>query len=538
VAINDPPFALPGFAITQTRNEDYQLIIEAKSNAQSALCPNCQQASMNRHGWYSRQPQDLPCIGRNVRLHLTVRRFVCLNPACAKKTFVERFPDWLPIYARRTERLTAVMRRVGFEVSAESARRIFRCLQITTSGDTVLRVVKRTPVVNNTLPRVVGLDDWAIRKGHRYGSIIIDQETNRVVELVKGRLAEDIQPWFEAHPQVEIVTRDRSADYRKGLTIAAPQAIQIADRFHLLMNLRQLAQRVGASAYNRLKKLPVPADIRPKCPVFARSNSEQKRMEASRQQRLDLYNEVQRLKAEGVSIGNLSLHLHRNYYTLRTYYHAEIFPERMPGRTPHSILSPYVDYLDQRFEAGCTSQTQLFKEIQAQGYPGSTTVVGRWLKAKRILAGENPVTVRTGLEITSSSTILPSNYKLSWLLVLDPDKLDEDDKKMLAHIRTDAIIHNFYDLAQDFRKLLKDRSVPALDAWLETADHSSLKTVRNFSKSLRDEYIFIRAALEHEWSNGQSEGQVNRLKFIKRQMYGRASFELLRQKVLYYPGST
>ena len=367
---------------------------------------------------------------------------------------------------------------------------------------------------------------------------MVDQETGRVVELVKGRLAEDIQPWFETHPEVEIVTRDRSADYRKGLTLAAPQAIQIADRFHLLMNLRQLAQRVGASAYNRLKKLPVPDDIRPKCPPFARSNSEQQRMAASRQQRLDLYNEVQRLKAEGVSIGNLSLHLHKNYYTLRTYYRAETFPERMPGRTPHSILSPYVDYLDQRFEAGCTSQAQLFKELQVQGYPGSTTVVGRWLKAKRILAGEDPITVRTGLEITSSSTILPSNYKLSWLLVLDPDKLDDDDKKMLVHIRSDAMIDGFYALAQDFRKLIKDRSVSAFDTWPDSADDSSLKTVRNFSKSLRDEYPFIRAALEHEWSNGQTEGQVNRLKFIKRQMYGRASFELLRQKVLYYPGST
>ncbi len=494
--------------------------------------------SVNRHGWYARQPQDLPCIGQNVGLQLTVRRFVCLNLYCTKKTFVERFPDWLPFYARRTERLTQVMRRVSFELSAESARRIFRCFQIISSGDTVLRIVKQTVLVNDTRPRVVGLDDWAIRKGHRYGSMMIDQETKRVVELVKGRLAEDIQPWFAVHPEVEIVTRDRSADYRKGLTLAAPQATQIADRFHLLMNLRQLAQRVGASAYNRLKKLPVSADMRPKCPPFARSNSQQRRVAASRQQRLDLYNEVQRLKAEGVSIGNLSLHLHKNYYTLRSYYHAEAFPERMPGRTPHSILSPYVYYLDQRFEAGCTRQAELFKEIWTQGYTGSATVVGRWLKAKRILAGEDSITVTTGLEITSSSTILPSNYKLSWLLVLDPVKLDDYDQKILAHLRSDAMIDNFYALAQAFRVLLKDRCVSAFDTWLDTADLSPLKSVRNFCKSLRDEYTFIRAALEHEWSNGQTEGQVNRLKFIKRQMYGRAGFELLRQKVLYYPGST
>lgn len=521
-----------------TYQSNHQCIIQAQSTATCGTCPTCGYPSVHGHGWHQRRPQDLPCIGDNTRLQLRVRRFRCANSACPQKTFVEQFPDWLARYARRTDRLTGLVRDVGFEVSAESARRILGHVRVVTSGDTVLRVVKRTVIATDVSPRVVGLDDWAIRKGHRYGSMIVDQETGRVVELVKGRLAEDIQPWFAAHPEVEIVTRDRSADYRKGLSLAAPQATQIADRFHLLMNLRQLAQRVGASAYKRLKKLPVPADIRPKCPIFARSNSEQQRMAASRQQRLDIYNEVQRLKAEGVSIGNLSLHLHKNYYTLRSYYHAETFPERMPGRTPHSVLSPYVDYLDQRFEAGCTSQAELFKEIQARGYAGSTAVVGRWLKAKRILAGEDPITVTTGLAITSSSTILPSNYKLSWLLVLDPDKLDDDDKKMLAHIRSDAVIDTFYTLAQAFRTLLKERCVAAFDTWLDTADHSLLKTVRNFAKSLRDEYSFIRAALEHEWSNGHTEGQVNRLKFIKRQMYGRASFELLRQKVLYYPGST
>jgi transposase len=473
-----------------------------------------------------------------VYLHLTVRRFRCLNPQCPKQTFAEHFPEWLPAYARRTLRLTDVMRQVGFQVSAESGHRILHWLVITTSGDTLLRIVKRTPMVSEAKPRVVGLDDWAIRKGHRYGSILVDQETHRVVELVKGRLSENIQPWFKAHPEVEIVTRDRSADYRHGLNAAAPQAVQIADRFHLLMNLRQLAQRVAASAYNRLKKLPVPPELRPKCPVFARSTSEQKRMAASRQQRLDIYNEVQRLKQAGMLVANIGLHLHRNYYTIRTYYRADTFPERMPGRTPHSLLSPYVDYLDRRFEAGCISPSQLLAEIKAQGYPGSVVLVSRWLKAKRLLAAEDPLVVRTGLPITHSSAILPSNYKLGWLLVLPPEKLDDDEKMMLEHIRKDAVIRQFYDLAQAFRKLLQERSVTQFDAWLDAADQSPLKTVQTFSKSLRDEYNFIRAALENEWSNGQTEGQINRLKFIKRQMYGRASFELLRQKVLYQPGST
>lgn len=284
---------------------------------------------------------------------------------------------------------------------------------------------------------------------------MLDHETGRVIELVKRRLDEDIKPWFAAHPQIEIVIRDRSTDYRKGLDVAVPQAIQVADRFHLVVNLRQLAQGIAADDYNRLKKLPVPDDLRAKCPVFARSNSEQRRMTASRQKRLDLYNEVQRLKAEGMVMSNIALHLQRNYITIRTYFRAEIFPERMPGRVPHSILMPYVDYLDQRFEAGCTSSSQLFQEIHVQGYPGSATLIDRWLKAKHILTVEDPAVVKTGLAITNSSAILPSAYKLSWMLVLDPDTLDDDNKKMLAHICTDETVHQFHNLAQALRQFVK-----------------------------------------------------------------------------------
>lgn len=522
----------------KTHHGDHQHVIQAQSTATSGICPTCGCPSTHGHGWHQRQPQDLPCIGDNLRLQLTVRRFRCANSTCPQKTFVEQFPDWLPRYARRTDRLTKLKRNIGFEVSAESARRILGYMRVVTSGDTVLRVVKRTEIIRNTSPRVVGLDDWAIRKGHRYGSIMVDHETGRVIELVKGRLDEDIKPWFAAHPEIEIVTRDRSTDYRKGLDAAAPQATQIADRFHLLMNLRQLAQEIAADAYKRLKQLPVPDDLRAKCPVYARTNSEQRRMDASRQKRLDLYNEVQRLKAQGLRVSNIAQYLQRNYTTIRGYFRAETFPERMPGRAPHSILMPYVDYLDQRFAAGCTSPSQLLQEIQVQGYPGSISLISKWLKAKRILAGEDPIVVQTGLAITNSSAILPSAYKMSWLLVLDPDKLDADSKKMLAHICSDDTVQHFHELAQDFRGFIQQRSVSAFDAWLDTADQSPLKDVRNFAKYIRAEYIFVRAALEYEWSNGHTEGQVNRLKFIKRQMYGRASFELLRQKVLYYPDST
>jgi len=162
------------------------------------------------------------------------------------------------------------MRRVGFEVSAESGRRILRWMRVCTSGDTLLRIVKGTPLQRRTVGKVLGVDDWAIRKGHRYGTIVVDHESREVIELVTGRLSEDIQPWFAAHPEVEVVTRDRSRDYGSALDAALPHAEQVADRWHLLLNLRQLAERVIASAYRRLKQFPVPPELRPQRPMYLR----------------------------------------------------------------------------------------------------------------------------------------------------------------------------------------------------------------------------------------------------------------------------
>jgi transposase len=460
-----------------------------------------------------------------------------LNPDCPKKTFAERFPEWLPTYARRTTRLTDVLERVGFEVSAESGRRILRWFEITSSGDTLLRIVKRTPIIHTTIPKVVGVDDCALRKGQRYGSIIVDQETHQVLELVKGRASEDIQPWFKSHPEIELVTRDRSPEYRNALTATVPQAQQVLDRWHLLLNLRQLAERVVAAAYRRLKKLPMPAELQSQRPRWLRSPREQQRMDGSRQRRLDLYEEVQRLKELGLNPSQMSQHLPHSYYTIRFFYNAAEFPERMPGRTARSKLEPYLDYLESRLQAGEHGTRQLYQEIQAQGYTGGEVMVSRWVYARRLLANTDPTAADT-LPITTTSSSLPSARKLSWLLVLPSDKLTDHDTAMLRHIQQDEATQHFYDLAQEFRTLVQIRSTERFDAWLDAAAHSSLTKVRTFAKSLPDEYEFIRAALEYEWSNGQTEGQITRLKFIKRQMYGRASFELLRQKVLYQPGST
>jgi transposase len=521
--------------VRKTEPLEDSLSVHATSTARSAVCPACQQRSTHPHSWYVRHPQDLPCIDQRLTLVLTVRRFFCRNDRCEKRTFVERFPDWLPFYARR---LTTLMRRVGFEVSGESGRRILRFMRIRTSGDTLLRVVKSTPLPARTSGRIVGVDDWAIRKGHRYGTLVIDHESHQVLEVVEGRLAGDIQPWLAAHPQVEVVTRDRSRDYGKALEATVPHVEQVADRWHLLLNLRQLAERIAASAYRRLKQLPMPPELRPARPQVLRSLSEQARRDGSRQQRIDYYNEVQRLKREGLTPAQVRIALGRNYLTVRFYYHADSFPERMPGRSPHSVLTPYLDYLEKRFREASVSARQLRDELTAQGFTGSEGTVAKWLRARRLMDGQDPDIDITSLPLTDSSAALPSALRLSWLLVLPDKRLSDRDRAMLNHVLQDELLAHAHRLIQQFRNALLDRDGAGFDTWMLDAQQSLLPGIRSFAKSLRDEYAFVRAAFTSAWSNGRTEGHVNRLKFIKRQMYGRASFDLLRRKVLFQPDFT
>lgn len=195
---------LAGFKITSVTEEETQIKIEAFSQATAGHCPRCNIYSKSLHGWHLRCPQDLPHIDYGIDLYLTVRRFRCQNPNCPQKTFVERFPGWLAVHARRTERLTKRMREVAFEVGGETGKRILRWFQIATSGDTLIRIMRQTVLRPTTGVRMVGIDDWALKKGRSYGTIIVDLEKQRVIDVLLERTAEIVSQWLQNHPQIEL----------------------------------------------------------------------------------------------------------------------------------------------------------------------------------------------------------------------------------------------------------------------------------------------------------------------------------------------
>lgn len=537
------PFVLPGCRLHGVRSDPSGLAVSASSRARSAVCPSCGHRSRRVHGRYTRSPADLPVSDSAVGLRLSVRRFRCSNQACPRRTFAEPFPDLVAPYARRTDRLATAQVRTGLAVGAEPGARLLGDLRMATSPDTVLRLVHRHPAPAAETPRVLGVDDWAWRKGRAWGTILIDLERRRPVDLLPDRSAASVSAWLRDHPGVEVVARDRSTEYARAITEGAPDALQVADRWHLLHNLRQALVRHLTSVRGRLKALPGAENLPADGPRSRRrSRAEQAVSAAARNRHLARYTEVWRLHAEdGLNILQIARALRISRTTVRKYLAADAFPERGRHSVPPSVLAPYQAYLNARWVEGARSALGLWREIRALGYAGSSRPVSIWAQGRR--TEPHPCTPKKYLAERSTERAeaegalprrgrLPSTRRLAWLLVRDPGDLNDTESVVLAHVRHDAEVAALHDLARSYTRMVREKRAGDLDGWLAACRTGGISALVTFGEGLRQDYAAVRAALAEPWSSGQAEGQINRLKMIKRQMYGRAGFDLLRKRVL------
>jgi len=524
---NHIPFALPGFTIKQVETYDDLLVIRASSITRTAKCPCCGEISAQVHCHYTRSPRDLPCNGRRVRLVLDVRRFRCANEPCARQTFAERILHLVPVHSQRTTQLTQVLRAMTFEVNAEAGARITRHLNMPVSADTLLRILRHTVMEPAPTPRVLGVDDWAFKKGNRYGTILVDLERRYPVDLLPDRTAETLAAWLEAHPSIEIVSRDRSNEYIAAIQAGAPWAVQVADRWHLLHNLSDALQRMLEKHANavRLAAKHVQGDT-----VSSERETATAPVIAGPPTRRQLrFNEVKRLVAEGYSQRVIARRLHMGRNTIRRYVALDELPRYQLRGPRASAITAYVPYLETRWMEGCHNSRVLREELRQQGYRGSYSSVRRFVQR-----------YRTGRRRALSSlppVIRPlSPRQAAWLLVRTPEQLSAEQNAYRAALCQMCLeIAVAYELAQRFVLMVRHRQVSRLDPWLADAQAGAVSQLKTFAAGLRKDYGAVRAALELEWSNGPVEGHVNRLKVIKRDMYGRAQFDLLRLRVLHPP---
>lgn len=533
-----PQFILPSnvqLKADAVYSEPGVLYINASACQPRSTCPICSQASRRVHSRYSRMLLDLPISGHLARVNLKARKYFCDNHACPRKVFTERFDYEIRPYYRRMLRSNDLLARMALELGGNTGATISRYVGIPVSPSTVLRVVKKLEIQPKVWTSgVIGVDDWAFKKGRTYGTVIVDLERKEVVDLLPDREADTLAEWLKNHPEVKTVSRDRYGPYALGVKKGAPQASQVADRFHLLMNLGEATKRVFQSKGKELKDVfnlynnpeKKNSDVEQIQPAPQRepeqSDISSANISIDRQHKFE---KAKELYKKGFSIRLIAKTVNVQRLTVRKYISMERLTKRESSTSTN--LDAFVDFLMQESNRHKTYR-ELHQTITSMGFNGKYSQfcfkMNEICKIQPLYRPKviNPTPIRTW-----------SPTRLSLMLYMEPDQLQGNDDHEFLNLLYEKYpeIKQMEQLVKSFKKLFQCKEDGLLKDWIEEAAHSECG-LKNFAKNLAKDFDAVNNAVITPFSNGQVEGQVNRIKNIKRKMYGRASFQLLRKMVL------
>jgi transposase len=486
------------------------------------------------HSRYQRWFDDAGIGGQPVRIRLLVRRFVCGTTACARKTFVEQVEGLTVRYGRRSPLLKAVLESIGLALAGRAGARLTQALAAPVSRMTLLRLVRALPdpVVGDVT--AVGIDDFALRRGHKYGTVVIDIHSHRSLDVLPDRTSDTVAAWLRQHPGIRVVCRDRAGAYAEAARAGAPNAIQVADRWHLWHNLAQAVEKTVHAHRSALRPDPAatggrgtPAEpLRENLAGIGNCGTDSAVAPARLATRTrERHAAVHELRQRGATIAAISRELGLDRRTVRRFVRAGNVEELVGDRGPRtSLLDAYKPYLHERFTAGHTNAVTLSAEITAMGYAGSTKTVRLYLHHLR--------TEPTRKAPTPASTA-PSVRQVTAWLTRHPDSLNEEQRLELKLIlnRSDALTVT-QGQVREFAEMLTGRHGNRLHAWMHNVETTGAPALRSFARGLATDLDAVTAGLTLDLSSGPVEGTVNRIKTIKRQMYGRAKFDLLRKRIL------
>ena len=510
-------FLPAGLKLDQVELAGETIRVHARScGAAAAACPRCGTISRHVHSRYWRQPADLPAHGRAVALILLVRRFRCRVAHCPARIFAERFsPVVAGPYARRTARLQGLVRHLGLALGGRPAQALAGRLLLPVSKDTFLRSVRTTVQTSRSAPRVIGLDDWAWRRGQRYGTLICDLERRRVIDLLPDREPATVEAWLRARPGIEVVARDRNGGYGGAVARALPRAVQVADRWHLLENASAAFLAAVQRSLPVLRKAIGAQTLDPRLLTAAERlqyNGFRRRQETNAM--------VRRMASEGLPIKRIVRMTGLSRKLVRQILRGEredIF------RIRESSLTPWLPRLERDWAGGCRNGAELWRRLRADGFRGSLRVVGEWATRQR----------RAMQAMPSGPGKSPPARRIARLMTLGRDHLSKADAVLVARIEAALpALATARALTDRFTDMVRNAREEALAAWLDAAESS---LIASFARGLRSDQAAVAAALREPWSNGQTEGQINRLKTLKRQMYGRANIDLLKARLIAAP---
>jgi transposase len=490
-----------------------RIVISARCRAVQGMCPDCQRASDRVHSRYERRLLDLPSHGRAVVLRVAVRRFRCVTPGCRRRIFAEHLGDAVAgRSARRTCRLEAIVHYLGLALGGRPAANLARRLMLPVSKDTLLRVVRRKAAGHGLPLAVIGIDDWAWKRGQRYGSIICDLERRRVVDLLPDREPGTVEAWLSRNPGISVISRDRGGCYGQAASRGAPQAIQVADRWHLMEN----ASAAFLEAVRRSMR-PIRAALGATVIDPALLTHAERLQHEGYLRREEAYGAIRAMADAGTPIKEIVRRTGRSRKLVRDIVRdggGDVF------RCRSNILEPHLAWLDAEWLAGCRNGAELWRRLRDNGFRGSLRVVGEWATRRRHAERAGRETLRK----------VPPARAISRLMLSSRDRLTKEDAIIVASVeRGVPALVPARDLVERFHRMVHDRDHEALAPWM-TAAAGSLIT--SFAKGIAADRDCVAAALTQPWSNGQTEGQITKLKLVKRQMYGRAKLDLLRARLL------
>jgi transposase len=530
--------------------ETGRVSIRVASGASKSRCPVCGLVSSRVHSRYSRTVSDLPWHGLSVELEVRARRFFCDEASCERRIFCERLPE-VAARARKTGRLEEALLAIALELGGRAGARLALELGILAACDTLLRRIKGAPLPEVGKVRVLGVDDFAFKKGAgTYGTILVDLELHKVVDLLPERSQESLVAWFERHPgaaEVEVATRDRSNIYREGLAKGAPGATHVADRWHLLHNLTLTLEEYLLQKRPVLRKAAAPeaspeekddADFASGPIMPNRPRTHDRKIEEAARKRyerlVEQWKNIRRLYLAGADLRHICRQLDISARTVYRYKDLTEPPPRPAYKRKASVLDPYVPYLVRRWSEGCHNGKRLYREIRERGYANSEETCARFTaQLRRAEARGKPISSVPRARQGSVAGLSPTAKNVAALFMRHEEKLDEEQEEYLGRLcEADEALADARRLTQEFAEMVRRLEGEDLDGWLKDAEESRSTAMRSFAAGLRKDLDAVRAGLTEEWSNGTVEGFVHKLKLLKRQGYGRAGFELLRARML------
>ncbi|MFF3445487.1 ISL3 family transposase [Streptosporangium sp. NPDC002721] len=504
--------------------------ISARTRSDTALaCPDCRALSQRVHSRYRRKVADTAVGGQPVVIELSVRRLFCDTPDCRRRTFAEQVEGLTVRYARYTPCLLGVLRAAGLALAGRAGARLTAALAAMVSRVTLLSLVMALPDPVTSTPRVLGVDDFAFRRGQVYGTVLIDCLTHKPVDLLPDRRGDTFAAWLSTHPGAEVICRDRAEAYGEAASAGAPAAIQVADRWHLWHNLAEAVERCVRQHQRCLPEpdepipdlLPTPAtQMRLAGQVVAPADPEGRYADRTR----DQHAAVQILREQGYGLRATARHLGITVRRVRQLVRAatwqELVENRWQGR--YYLLDPYKEYLHRRWQEGCTNLVRLHAEITEMGYPGSYNSLCTYFRRFRQVKGRTP-----------AQPAPPSAREVTAWLTRHPDALKEIEKQQLKTVLARCPeLKAVSGHVRAFAGILTDLAADQLPGWLAAVLADDLPGLHSFVHGIERDLAAVTAGLSLPWSSAAVEGQVNRIKTLKRQMFGRAGFLLLRKRVL------